>query len=497
MRKAKTIPSSEWPASFTAADRRVFKKFRISAELMVEAGVRRVTDSEARRAGLRGKGDMAGLLFPYFDLATEKPISFRVRRDKPERSTDGEPEAKYMMPPAAHGRRILYYPPATKEKMEHQTGIAFVLVEAEKSALALAAFAERVSLGQCLLPVALGGCWGWSQDKKALPDLDLFEGHTVFVLLDANLQINPQVRQAHDALISALCARRCRIYTLSIPQLKGVNGPDDLLAQPDGDTLMTDLLNRGKEAVIAPYSDDALATQFSVEQEEQLRYVNAWRQWLVWDEQRWKEDDKQEVGRRTQDFCHAAAVQCGALTEARRIRSSRTIEAVQHEASKKAPMAATSDQWDRHPLLLATPGGVLDLLSGQLRPARREDYITKLTAVAPRAQPPVRFLQFLNEITAEDLELQAYLQRVAGYCLSGNTTEHALFFLYGTGANGKSVFVSTLLGILGDYARVASMESFTASHNPQHPTDLASLRGARLVAATETENGDVDGQRQS
>ena len=78
---------------------------------------------------------------------------------------------------------------------------------------------------------------------------------------------------------------------------------------------------------------------------------------------------------------------------------------------------------------------------------------------------------------------------MAGYCLTGSTREHALFFLYGTGANGKSVLLNTLSGVMGDYARSAPIETFTASSMERHPTDLASLRGARLVMAVETEEG--------
>ena len=78
---------------------------------------------------------------------------------------------------------------------------------------------------------------------------------------------------------------------------------------------------------------------------------------------------------------------------------------------------------------------------------------------------------------------------MAGYCLTGVTTEHALFFLYGTGANGKSVFANTLTSILGDYATVAAMDMFMATHGDRHPTDMASLRGARIVTSIETEQG--------
>jgi putative DNA primase/helicase len=69
------------------------------------------------------------------------------------------------------------------------------------------------------------------------------------------------------------------------------------------------------------------------------------------------------------------------------------------------------------------------------------------------------------------------------------TSEHALFFLYGTGANGKSVFVGTLAVILGDYAANAPMDTFMVAQGERHPTDMAGLRGARLVTSTETEQG--------
>jgi putative DNA primase/helicase len=78
---------------------------------------------------------------------------------------------------------------------------------------------------------------------------------------------------------------------------------------------------------------------------------------------------------------------------------------------------------------------------------------------------------------------------VCGYALTGSTREHALFFLWGTGANGKGTFVNAIAGTLADYRRTAPIETFVASHNEQHPTDLAGLHGARLVTVTETEEG--------
>jgi putative DNA primase/helicase len=128
------------------------------------------------------------------------------------------------------------------------------------------------------------------------------------------------------------------------------------------------------------------------------------------------------------------------------------------------------------------------LRTGAVRAPRPEDYATKCTGAEPGGDCPL-WRKFLAEITNGDDELQSYLQRMAGYCLTGLTTEHVLFFCYGTGANGKSVFINTLAGVWGDYAVTAPMETFVASHNDHHPTDLAGLRGARLVLAQETEQG--------
>jgi putative DNA primase/helicase len=78
---------------------------------------------------------------------------------------------------------------------------------------------------------------------------------------------------------------------------------------------------------------------------------------------------------------------------------------------------------------------------------------------------------------------------MTGYSLTGDTSEHALFFAYGIGANGKSTFLNAVSGMLGDYHKTAPIETFTASQTDRHPTDLAGLRGARMVPAVETEEG--------
>jgi putative DNA primase/helicase len=122
--------------------------------------------------------------------------------------------------------------------------------------------------------------------------------------------------------------------------------------------------------------------------------------------------------------------------------------------------------------------------------ALQSDQITKSTAVAPADRGDCAlWLKFLKEATDGFHELIRFLQQSCGYALTGVTKEHALVFVYGSGGNGKSVFLNVLTSILKDYAETASTDTFTASKSDKHPTDIAKLRGARLVTASETEEG--------
>ncbi len=132
----------------------------------------------------------------------------------------------------------------------------------------------------------------------------------------------------------------------------------------------------------------------------------------------------------------------------------------------------------------------IDLQTGQTFAPRPADYMTKITGTIHDAAATAPLWQgFLKRVTGDDADLQAYLARVAGYCLTGSVREHVMFFLYGTGANGKSTFTSTIGGVMGDYAVAAPIETFIESRGERHPTELALLAGARLVIATETEEG--------
>ena len=135
------------------------------------------------------------------------------------------------------------------------------------------------------------------------------------------------------------------------------------------------------------------------------------------------------------------------------VLAAKTIAAVERMARADRCHATAIEQWDANDWLWNAAGETIDLHSGSGHMANPNDYITKIAAcdAAPPGTPHPIWSVFLERI-APDPELRGFLQRFAGYCLTGDTSEHKFVFLYGTGANGKGTFVNTLAGILGDYA---------------------------------------------
>ena len=113
-------------------------------------------------------------------------------------------------------------------------------------------------------------------------------------------------------------------------------------------------------------------------------------------------------------------------------------------------IAATIEQWDSDPWLLNTPGGIVDLSAGQSRLAIPQDYMTKMTAVAPGGDCP-RFSHSLMKLPLATVHCATFSSACLVIASQARPREHGLFFFYGTGANGKSVLLNTVSGILGDY----------------------------------------------
>ena len=141
---------------------------------------------------------------------------------------------------------------------------------------------------------------------------------------------------------------------------------------------------------------------------------------------------------------------------------------------------------DKDPDLLGVANGALDLWTGQLRAAGREDLITRAAATLydPDATAP-QWERFL-EAVQPDPEFRAFLGRAAGYSLTGHTCEQCFFVLHGDGSTGKTTFIETIRFVLGEYAAGLPASSLTASKQSAIPNDLARLCGARFVPAAET-----------
>ena len=235
-------------------------------------------------------------------------------------------------------------------------------------------------------------------------------------------------------------------------------------------------------------SDDGLGLAFTRRYADDWRYCAAWGQWLSWTGMRWNPDRTLVLQHLVRGVCRAAQAFADKPSQRSKLASASTVAGAERLARSDPRHASFAEDWDRDLWALNTPLGIVDLRDGQLRRHARGEHMTKLATATPLGDCPT-WRRFLGDVTGGDDELAAYLQRVVGYCLTGVTREHALFFLYGTGANGKSVFVNALATILGDYATNAPMETFMESRGERHPTDLAGLRGARFVAASETEQG--------
>jgi putative DNA primase/helicase len=250
-----------------------------------------------------------------------------------------------------------------------------------------------------------------------------------------------------------------------------------------------------------------------------IRHVHPWRTWLAWDGKGWRPDDSGEAMRRAKETVEALyreaagsverigrelaraadeqakAALAAQLEEARRLLSwalrseqAQRLDALLAVARSDLPVLP--DQLDTDPFLLNVLNGTLDLRTGELRPHRREDLISKLAPVRYDlgATCPL-WLKFLDRILDGNQDLIIYLQRVVGYGLTGDVSEQCLWFFHGTGANGKSTFLGTVLAMLGDYGMQAVPELLLAKNHDSHPTERADLFGKRFVATIEAEEG--------
>jgi putative DNA primase/helicase len=228
-----------------------------------------------------------------------------------------------------------------------------------------------------------------------------------------------------------------------------------------------------------------------------LRYCWLWRKWLVWDGKRWVKDDTGEVYRLAKETVSSIYQEAAAAPndEARKelgkhaTRSEAGARIKEMVDLARSDVPVMPDELDASPDLLNTESGTIDLRTGELREHRRENLITKIapTTYRPGAAAPT-WEAFLERVLPGE-DLRAFVQRAVGYSATGDTSEQCMFINHGGGANGKSTFQEAIAAALGDYAMRAPTEMLLAKRSDGVPNDVARLKGARFVSASETEEG--------
>jgi putative DNA primase/helicase len=249
-----------------------------------------------------------------------------------------------------------------------------------------------------------------------------------------------------------------------------------------------------------PFSDVGNAKTLVDLHGPNIRYCYSSAKWLVWNGKKWTEDNTGEINRlakdtvlriwsvvpRTRDDDERNRLGKHAL----RSQSDQRINAMINVAKSEPGIPVTVDELDSDSWLLNVANGTLELKTGKLRPHRREDLLTKFVPVPyfPKATCPT-WEAFLHRIMEGNEESITFLQKAVGYSLTGSGQEQVMFILHGSGANGKSTFISTVLALMGDYARQTPTETLLTRRGNGITNDVARLKGARFVAAVEAEDG--------
>jgi putative DNA primase/helicase len=208
----------------------------------------------------------------------------------------------------------------------------------------------------------------------------------------------------------------------------------------------------------------------------------------VWNGRTWDRSTtkvRQEIHR-----MGAALVLAGETTLARGFTMTTRIDALLTELRSVPTVYVDAADFDSRADLLSFLNGVVNLRTGELRPHDKNDMLTVSLPLVydPNAKAP-RWERFIEEIMPGLPDMPGYLRRLTGYGITGYTSEQCFCVLHGSGANGKSVYTDTLTEVFGNITRTTPFATFEDKGSGGIPNDIAALRGARLVMASEGESG--------
>lgn len=215
------------------------------------------------------------------------------------------------------------------------------------------------------------------------------------------------------------------------------------------------------------FGDISNGRRFAERFRDQFLYIAASKRWMAWNGQRWLSCSGEDMrAARTiieeaLDDAHAAykndptertrSNHAQALAAHRNVRKQEALLTV---AATEEGMSVPSDAaFDGDPWLLNVRNGAVDLRTGMLLPSDPRRLMSRQCGASfDRSAMCPRWLAFLDAVFSGDAEVVRFIQRAVGYSLTGSVAEEVLFFLYGIGANGKSVFANVLNAVFGDYA---------------------------------------------
>lgn len=236
--------------------------------------------------------------------------------------------------------------------------------------------------------------------------------------------------------------------------------------------------------------------RFAIRFSDQVKYNKAWG-WLHWNGSKWQRDADTPV----MDAARYTAMQI--FSEARdsanpddatkagkwaiSSQSRGRLDAMLYLAGTEREINTPPELFDTDPLLLNCKNGIVDLRTGEYSRHNPDRLLSKEVSAAYDAGATCpRWLDFLDRIMDGNTSLISFLQRAIGYSLTGSTSEQCFFLNYGTGANGKSVFLETMRGLLNDYSTAAEFSTFLAAQSDTVRNDIAALAGARFVSSNES-----------
>ncbi len=244
-----------------------------------------------------------------------------------------------------------------------------------------------------------------------------------------------------------------------------------------------------KDSDPSDFTEDGLALAFAAEFKHRLVYDHTDEQWWLWTGFRWERDTRKQALDMAREFVRTIREK----DDVKALGKIAFTQSILKAAASDPRMAVSHEVWNTSPMLLGTPDGTFDLETGLPTDSRPENFISRQTLCgpAPVGSSSKIWLAFLDQLTNHDKAVQGFLQRLAGYLLTGDVTEEVLTFFYGPGGNGKGVFLGALTSVLNEYAVSVPIEVFTAGSRLQSEYYRAAMAGARMVVASETESGAV------